>query len=120
MLLASRRGASAPASASCAKFWRSAAIGTHHTSGLFNTVDFSRGGISSQNLSTNFSRYVSLAHVVANDDKCEEACGPLYLPALTSTPPNRCSIGRTVVGVSAPAENSGPKNSKIRLSDSRK
>src|SRR5580700_9277415 len=120
MLRASRLGASAPASASCARFCRSATIGTAHTSGPFNTADFSRGGISSQNLSTNFSRYVSLDQVVANDDRCDDECGPLYLPAFTKTPPNRCSIGRTVVGVSAPAENSGPKNSKIRFSDNRK
>src|SRR5260370_36841876 len=99
MLRASRRGASAPASASCRSVWRSAATGTHHTSGPRNTADFSRGGSSSQNLSTSCSRYVSVAQVTASDERCCEECGLEYPPPSTMTSLKAEIFGRLDEGV---------------------
>src|SRR5438309_5858552 len=76
MLRASRRGASAPASASCPRVLRSAATGTHQTSGPRKTADFSRGESSSQNRSISCSRCVSVAQVTASDERCCEEWGP--------------------------------------------
>ena len=119
MLRASRRGASAPASASCPSVWLNAGTGTHHTSAPRKTADFSRAGSSIQNRSIKFSRCVSVAHVTASDERCCEECGPEYPPELTITSPKRSNIGRTEAGVSDPLENSAFRNSKMIFSESR-
>src|SRR2546425_3479134 len=119
MLRASRRGAAAPASASCPRVLRSAATGTHQTSGPRKTADFFRGESSSQNRSISCSRCVSVAQVTASDERCCEEWGPEYPPASTMTALNLLIVGRTDEAVREPLENSALRNSKAMFSERR-
>src|SRR5690242_3296103 len=117
---ASRRGASAPESTSVESACRKDGHGTHQISGPRRTAAFSRGGRSDQNFSISLSRCASVDQIVASEERCCDECGPEYPPDATSTSARRLKAGRTAAAFSTPEENSAPRNSKIKLSESRR